>query len=79
MRFALFFTARTNAVPGRFSAGPCGMAMKFRNFAAPVWNLTSSIRPNISGDNSPPANERKKVRVVGMFIFLLTRERCVPP
>jgi hypothetical protein len=59
VRLVESFTSRTNLVPGRFSAGPCGMAMKFRILAAPVWYFTSSTRPNISGDISPPANERK--------------------
>ena len=56
-RLVLSLTSATKAVPGRFSAGPCGVAMKFRILAAPVWNLTSSMRPNISGDSSPPAND----------------------
>ena len=53
----LSFTVATYVVPGRFSAGPCGVGMKFRILAAPVWNLMSSMRPNISGDSSPPAND----------------------
>ena len=34
-----------------------GVAMKLRRTAAPVWNLVSSMRPNISGEITPPAND----------------------
>src|SRR6185312_5251554 len=64
----LFFVASTYSNPGRFSAGPCGVAIKFRSTAAPVWYFASSIRPYIAALNSPPANDR-----VNVFVFAIYR------
>ena len=76
VRLVLSLTSRTNAKPARFSAGPCGVATKLRIVAAPVWYFTSSMRPNISGDISPPAKDRCSVRTFGMLISLQSRTRC---
>ena len=57
----------TRRVPDLRVAAPTGLGMQFSRVAAPAWYLTSSMRPNISGDISPPA----KLRVMVLVCLLI--------
>jgi hypothetical protein len=68
-------TSRTNSVPGRLIAGPCGSAMKLRQVASPSCRFCRSTRPNSSGVISPEAKERESERTEGISGWPSTARR----